>query len=247
MDADPVTHDDALATLALDHVVVALPDLGDAVSRLERRTGLTSLPGGRHPAQGTANRLVPLRGSYLELLAVEDPSCIGRTWLATNVDVALRRGRPFVGWAVRTDRLDAVRDRIGTLLPELPPVEEGERIRSDGGRVAWRIQHLVEPALPLERLTPLPFLIEWVGESPVEALAEAARDAPRIVAVRTTTAAPDPVLVALAAALSPALSVTASLGSVPGVTSIGMDGDRGSFVLASAPAEPELIPIPGGS
>ncbi|MGE3812986.1 MAG: VOC family protein, partial [Candidatus Nanopelagicales bacterium] len=59
--------------LALDHVVVGVADLDRAQERL-RGLGLTALPGGSHPAWGTANRIVPLGSSYLALVAVVAPA-----------------------------------------------------------------------------------------------------------------------------------------------------------------------------
>lgn len=58
--------------LHLDHVLVAVPDLNAAGREIEVRHGLSSIEGGRHPAWGTANRIVPLGDSYLELVAVVD-------------------------------------------------------------------------------------------------------------------------------------------------------------------------------
>ncbi|MGZ8620620.1 MAG: VOC family protein, partial [Actinomycetota bacterium] len=58
----------------IDHVVYAVRDLEVAARRCLEEHGLVSIPGGRHPRWGTANRIVPLGQTYLELLAVEDPS-----------------------------------------------------------------------------------------------------------------------------------------------------------------------------
>ena len=46
--------------MKIDHAVLAVADLNDAAQRLRARTGLASIPGGRHPAWGTENRIVPL-------------------------------------------------------------------------------------------------------------------------------------------------------------------------------------------
>lgn len=58
--------------MQLDHVVFGTGDLDAATARVERELGLTVTPGGRHEGQGTHNRIVPLRGAYLELLAIAD-------------------------------------------------------------------------------------------------------------------------------------------------------------------------------
>ena len=56
--------------MELDHVLIAVADLAAAAREIEARHGLASIDGGRHPAWGTANRIVPLGDSYLELVAL---------------------------------------------------------------------------------------------------------------------------------------------------------------------------------
>jgi Glyoxalase-like domain len=139
--------------MELDHVLIPLPDLSGAVSEFEGRYGLVSVEGGRHADWGTANRIVPLGDSYLELIAVVDPaeasqSALGR-WIANA-----RTGRPL-GWAVRTDDLDAVAGRLGL------NVGSGSRLTATGDLVSWRIagieRAMAEPWLP--------FFIEWAAGS----------------------------------------------------------------------------------
>src|SRR5215213_9383959 len=64
--------------LAIDHIVVPVSDLDRAAAEVEARYGLASVEGGRHPAWGTANRIVPLGDAYVELVAVADPKTAHR-------------------------------------------------------------------------------------------------------------------------------------------------------------------------
>jgi hypothetical protein len=110
--------------------------------------GLASIEGGRHPGWGTANRIVPLGDAYLELVAVVDEaeaadSAFGR-WVASAPAGPL-------GWAVRTDRLDAVAARLGLA------VTEGSRVGRDGRLIRWRLAGVEEAAAEPCR----PFFIEW--------------------------------------------------------------------------------------
>ena len=138
--------------MQLDHVLVAVPDLAAAAADFEERYGLASVEGGRHPGWGTANRIVPLGDAYLELVAVVDEAEASESPFGSWVADALAAGhRRLLGWAVRTQELDAVAARLG-----LEP-QPGSRARPDGSELRWRtagVEHaLSEPCLP--------FFIEW--------------------------------------------------------------------------------------
>ncbi len=131
--------------LALDHVILPVRDLALAAAEIEARFGLASVEGGRHPAWGTANRIVPLGGTYLEIVAVADPETAARSafgqWIAGAIP-----GRPL-GWAVRTDAIESVGRRLGQA------VVPGSRAQPNGSLVTWRSVGLDtaigEPGLPL--------------------------------------------------------------------------------------------------
>jgi hypothetical protein len=135
----------------LDHVLIAVTDLDTAARRIESRYGLMSILGGRHPGWGTANRIVPLGDTYLELVAVVDEiessaTPFGR-WVTTG---ASKGGRP-IGWVVRTNTLDATAGRLGLTIGS------GSRLAPTGERLQWRSAGIQEAATePF-----LPFFIEW--------------------------------------------------------------------------------------
>jgi hypothetical protein len=141
--------DSSPEVLAIDHVILPVADLDLAAAEIESRYGLTSIDGGRHPAWGTANRIVPLGDCYVELVAVEDAETAAGTafgsWIA-SAEV----GRPL-GWVVRTTAIDAVASRLG--LNVLP----GSRATPEGTIITWRSAGVevaaCEPALP--------FFIQW--------------------------------------------------------------------------------------
>ena len=128
-----------------------MADLAAAARGLEARHGLTSIEGGRHPGYGTANRIVPLGDSYLELVTVADEAEAARSpfgsWVAR---VQSDRGR-FLGWAVRTHGLDAVARRL-----ELT-IHAGSRTTRSGDTLRWRVAGLERAAAEPS----LPFFIEW--------------------------------------------------------------------------------------
>ena len=140
----------------IDHVLIAVDDLAFAARDMAERHGLDSIEGGRHPGWGTANRIVPLGESYLELVAVVDEaeaskSVFGR-WVASG---ATTSGRP-IGWAVRTGEIEDVGRRLGL------DVRAGSRVTPSGERLQWRTAG-VEQAVAEGSL---PFFIEWGAGTP---------------------------------------------------------------------------------
>ena len=134
-------------------MLLAVTDLVAAGRELQARYGLASVEGGRHPDWGTANRIVPLGASYLELVAVIDQAAAVDSgfggWVASR---ASRLGRPL-GWAVRTSELDAIARRLDLI------VHSGARVAPSGEVLRWRSagmdQAAAEPSLP--------FFIEWAA------------------------------------------------------------------------------------
>ena len=62
--------------MRVDHVIYGTSDL-DAASARFAAQGLRVVPGGAHEGIGTHNRLAPLGGDYVELLAILDPAMAG--------------------------------------------------------------------------------------------------------------------------------------------------------------------------
>src|SRR3569833_1119571 len=99
--------------MRIDHVIYATRDLDAAAARMENDLGLAVVEGGRHDGMGTRNKIVPLGGGYLELLAVTDPdeaagSDLGAALLA-RLDAV---GDGLLGWAVAVDDVDPIAARL---------------------------------------------------------------------------------------------------------------------------------------
>ena len=135
--------------LTIDHVIVPVANLAQAAARIETRYGLASVEGGRHPAWGTANRIVPLGDAYVELVAVVDPGTAAKA--AFGRWVAAATGGHPLGWAVRTDAIEEVGRSLGL------PVVRGSRAAPGGELLRWRTVG-VDVAT---RESGLPFFIQW--------------------------------------------------------------------------------------
>jgi len=97
----------------IDHVIYATADLDAAAARVETALGVPAIPGGRHDGLGTHNRIVPLGGGYLELLAVADRAEAERSALGGAVlERIARAGDGLMGWAVAVDAVEPVAERL---------------------------------------------------------------------------------------------------------------------------------------
>ena len=128
--------------MRIDHVIVAATDLDAAATRLEDEHGLRACGGGRHEGLGTHNRIVPLGGGYLEILAVADAAEAGRTELGRALAAAIARtGEGLMGWAVAVDDVGPVAERLGT------PVSTIAR-QGLSARLTGVLEALATPFLP---------------------------------------------------------------------------------------------------
>lgn len=106
----------------VDHVIYGAKDLDTAAEHLATTFGLASVEGGVHPHLGTANRLVGLGDSYIEVLAGPPVAAL----LGDGPDRML-------GWMVRSNDIDADAARLGL---DIVPMT---RVRPDGVELSWRL------------------------------------------------------------------------------------------------------------
>src|SRR3954471_15745319 len=103
--------------MRIDHVIYACADLDAAAARVEAELGVAARGGGRHEPIGTRNRIVPLGGGYLELLAVADPAEAAASDLGRAVqERTAATGDGLMGWAVAVDDVEPVAARLGTAI-----------------------------------------------------------------------------------------------------------------------------------
>ena len=100
--------------MRVDHVIYATADLDRAASWVEAEFGLAVAGGGRHEGLGTHNRIVPLGGGYLEILAVADADEAAGSDLGRAVQQRIAEvGDGLLGWAVAVDDFEPVAKRLG--------------------------------------------------------------------------------------------------------------------------------------
>jgi catechol 2,3-dioxygenase-like lactoylglutathione lyase family enzyme len=118
---------------ALDHVVIAVGDLEQAIAAY-RSLGFTVVPGGRHPGRTSHNALIVFEdGAYIELIAWTAPNDAER-W---NV-VHRAHGDGFMDFALIPEDLPrATAEAKARGLPLNGPIEGG-RVRPDGVELKWQ-------------------------------------------------------------------------------------------------------------
>jgi Glyoxalase-like domain len=119
----------------IDHVIWKAADLDRGAARIAGQYGLTDDGGGRHVGIGTHNRVFPLGGGYLEVLAVADPQEAARSPLGRTI-VDAPEG--LFGWAVAVDDVDAHADRLSLEVTTIAREDLTARLAADAERLdSW--------------------------------------------------------------------------------------------------------------
>lgn len=150
----------ASATLALDHIVWAVPDLDAGIRTITDLTGIEPVSGGKAPGRERShNALISLGdGAYLEIFSPSRAGGGGR-WGKLIED-----GQPrIVSYALRvTDRFAALQQSIAAAGYSFSGPRAMGRVRPDGGAVNWELLNIAGTQFD----DALPFFIDWLGSPP---------------------------------------------------------------------------------
>lgn len=91
----------------IDHIVISVPELDAGVESFRTLYGLETIGGGRHEGAGTENRIIPLDGSYLELVTVVDASSAAANPFGRLVAYGLEHSIPLTAWVVQVTERSA--------------------------------------------------------------------------------------------------------------------------------------------
>jgi len=163
------------ALAAVDHLLLAVPDLEAGIAWLEERCGVRAEPGGSHPGRGTRNALLALGDRrYLEILA-PDPAQAGAT--SSLLDLTRVAVPTLARWAATGSDLSRFAERLradagpGVTIGE---PQDGGRTTPTGAELRWRT--VSARGASITALGGLaPFFIEWSPET-----VHPARTAPRL-------------------------------------------------------------------
>jgi catechol 2,3-dioxygenase-like lactoylglutathione lyase family enzyme len=136
--------------MRFDHAIIAALDLEAATADFEE-LGFTVVYGGEHAGGLTHNALITFAdGTYLEVMAPTSPESITNPPEPGpgNYLFLFDNGEGFAGFALHTDDLDEVVNRVREQGIEIADPSSGGRLRTDGVELAWRT------AFPLGSFSP---------------------------------------------------------------------------------------------
>jgi len=87
---------------ALDHIIIGVNDLEQATNIFNQQLGLAISGGGTHPSGGTANRIIVIGDTYLELIAVRAPTEAQQSMLER-----LTRGDGYLNFVLSSNNIEA--------------------------------------------------------------------------------------------------------------------------------------------
>src|SRR2546427_2770652 len=87
---------------AIDHIIIGVNDLERATAIFGQRLGLAISGGGIHPSGGTANRIIVIGDTYLELIAVRAPAEAQQSMLER-----LARGDGYLNFVLTSNDIEA--------------------------------------------------------------------------------------------------------------------------------------------
>jgi catechol 2,3-dioxygenase-like lactoylglutathione lyase family enzyme len=150
-------------TFSLDHAVIAVRDLDQAISGYEK-LGFTVLRGGEHPRRGSVNALIVFQdGTYFELIAFPKPVPGFRWW-----EVLQKAGPGFIDFALLPANMESDLEEAKARGFQSGPIEPGGRVTAEGKRAEWQTAR--PPA------SDLPFLCGDISPRPLRVPEGAVRD-----------------------------------------------------------------------
>jgi catechol 2,3-dioxygenase-like lactoylglutathione lyase family enzyme len=136
---------------AIDHIIIGVHNLEQAASQFSQKLGLIPSGGGIHPSRGTANRIIVIGDTYLELIAVRDPAEAQQSMVER-----LAKGEGYLNIVLASDNIEAegkaMRERGISIIGPTP----GELRSPDGRSRKWSRIDVEQPSLAQR----YPFLIQ---------------------------------------------------------------------------------------
>ena len=136
---------------AIDHIIIGVQNLDSAAAQFGQKLGLLASGGGIHPTGGTANRIIVIGDTYLELIAVRAPAEAQQSMVER-----LAKGEGYLNVVLASDNIEAegaaMRARGISIIGPTP----GELRSANGRSRGWSSINVEQPVLAGR----YPFLIQ---------------------------------------------------------------------------------------
>ncbi len=135
----------------IDHIIIGVKDLSAATHIFHERLGLSVSGGGKHPTGGTANRIILIGDTYLELIAVHEPDEAQPSMLAR-----LAKGEGYLNFVLASDDIEADSNAMRERGVSLLGPRAGSLTAPDGRTRGWSRVDVERPDLTQH----YPFIIQ---------------------------------------------------------------------------------------
>ncbi len=136
---------------AIDHIIVGVNDLEQATTIYRQKLGLAVSGGGVHPTGGTANRIIVIGDTYLELIAVSTHADAQQSMLDR-----LAKGPGYLNFAITSDGIQADSNAMARRGVSILGPTAGSLRSTDGRTRSWSRTNIERPDLAQH----YPFLIQ---------------------------------------------------------------------------------------
>ncbi len=136
---------------AIDHIIIGVNDLERATTVFSQQLGLAVSGGGIHPSGGTANRIIVIGDTYLELLMVRAPAEAEPAVLER-----LAQGEGYLNFVLASDTIEADSRAMARRGVAIIGPTPGALRAADGRTRGWSRTNIERPVLAQH----YPFIIQ---------------------------------------------------------------------------------------
>ena len=136
---------------ALDHIIIGVSDLEQATITFSEKLGLQPSGSGTHPTGGTANRIIVIGDTYIELLTIRDAAKAQQ-----SMQERLSKGDGYLNFVLASNDLETDSAAIKSRGVSIIGPTSGKLTSADGRSRGWLRTDIERPALTQH----YPFLIQ---------------------------------------------------------------------------------------
>ena len=142
---------------ALDHIIIGVSDLEQATITFNEMLGLQASGGGKHPTSGTANRIIVIGDTYIELITIRDAAEAQQ-----SMRERLSKGDGYLNFVLASNDLETDSAAIKSRGVSIIGPTAGKLTSADGRSRGWLRTDIERPDLTQH----YPFLIQHdsIGE-----------------------------------------------------------------------------------